>query len=204
MRSTGKLYSFRLASAVPNRRISTARAPFGATSNPIELANEVFNLRKSRDFQIPDEVFVGFRSKWSPTKQDSKQTPSRSRKLSLSSRTGLHFGKTAGTSQWAKRFRFRYNSDTQSRNPAPLAQLDRASGYEPEGREFESLRARHSPTKRLLNAAATVDCISKGPTSARLRNLAAAGTFFLTLTSSLVTIKYRLQISAKQLARAGG
>ena len=26
---------------------------------------------------------------------------------------------------------------------APLAQLDRASGYEPEGREFESLRARH-------------------------------------------------------------
>src|SRR5215467_9451952 len=29
-------------------------------------------------------------------------------------------------------------------NRAPLAQLDRASGYEPEGREFESLRARHS------------------------------------------------------------
>ena len=28
---------------------------------------------------------------------------------------------------------------------APLAQLDRASGYEPEGREFESLRARHFP-----------------------------------------------------------
>ena len=27
---------------------------------------------------------------------------------------------------------------------APLAQLDRASGYEPEGREFESLRARHT------------------------------------------------------------
>jgi hypothetical protein len=26
---------------------------------------------------------------------------------------------------------------------APLAQLDRASGYEPEGREFESLRAHH-------------------------------------------------------------
>ena len=30
-------------------------------------------------------------------------------------------------------------------NRAPLAQLDRASGYEPEGREFESLRARHLP-----------------------------------------------------------
>ena len=29
------------------------------------------------------------------------------------------------------------------RNIAPLAQLDRASGYEPEGREFESLRAHH-------------------------------------------------------------
>jgi hypothetical protein len=26
---------------------------------------------------------------------------------------------------------------------APVAQLDRASGYEPEGRGFESLRARH-------------------------------------------------------------
>src|SRR5215468_6913805 len=30
-----------------------------------------------------------------------------------------------------------------SKHSAPLAQLDRASGYEPEGREFESLRARH-------------------------------------------------------------
>src|SRR5579864_60629 len=28
-------------------------------------------------------------------------------------------------------------------NLAPLAQLDRASGYEPEGRELESLRAHH-------------------------------------------------------------
>ena len=28
-------------------------------------------------------------------------------------------------------------------NRAPVAQLDRASGYEPEGREFESPRARH-------------------------------------------------------------
>jgi hypothetical protein len=27
---------------------------------------------------------------------------------------------------------------------APVAQLDRASGYEPEGREFESPRAHHS------------------------------------------------------------
>ena len=35
---------------------------------------------------------------------------------------------------------FRYNR----KHSAPLAQLDRASGYEPEGREFESLRARHS------------------------------------------------------------
>ena len=32
------------------------------------------------------------------------------------------------------------------RTSAPVAQLDRASGYEPEGREFESLRARHSKT----------------------------------------------------------
>ena len=34
---------------------------------------------------------------------------------------------------------------------APLAQLDRASGYEPEGREFESLRAHHFPSNRALH-----------------------------------------------------
>ncbi len=28
-------------------------------------------------------------------------------------------------------------------NKAPVAQLDRVLGYEPSGREFESLRARH-------------------------------------------------------------
>ena len=37
---------------------------------------------------------------------------------------------------------FRYNLVLHS--IAPLAQLDRASGYEPEGREFESLRAHHT------------------------------------------------------------
>jgi hypothetical protein len=31
----------------------------------------------------------------------------------------------------------------ESAASAPVAQLDRASGFEPEGREFESLRARH-------------------------------------------------------------
>ena len=31
------------------------------------------------------------------------------------------------------------------RNHAPLAQLDRASGYEPEGREFESLQGAPLP-----------------------------------------------------------
>jgi hypothetical protein len=42
--------------------------------------------------------------------------------------------------------KFRYNSSASSpanHSIAPLAQLDRASGYEPEGREFESLRAHH-------------------------------------------------------------
>ena len=29
------------------------------------------------------------------------------------------------------------------KNSAPVAQLDRVPGYEPGGREFESLRARH-------------------------------------------------------------
>jgi hypothetical protein len=35
-------------------------------------------------------------------------------------------------------------------NGAPVAQLDRASGYEPEGREFESPRAHHSKTCSLF------------------------------------------------------
>ncbi len=40
--------------------------------------------------------------------------------------------------------RFRYNQRALlTSRIAPLAQLDRASGYEPEGREFESLRAHH-------------------------------------------------------------
>jgi hypothetical protein len=33
---------------------------------------------------------------------------------------------------------------------APVAQLDRASGFEPEGREFESLRARQKPPGRIV------------------------------------------------------
>ena len=39
-----------------------------------------------------------------------------------------------------------------SGKPAPLAQLDRASGYEPEGREFESLRAHHLPSGLFLSS----------------------------------------------------
>ena len=33
--------------------------------------------------------------------------------------------------------------DNAGLNKAPVAQLDRVLGYEPSGREFESLRARH-------------------------------------------------------------
>ena len=35
------------------------------------------------------------------------------------------------------------NQFNYNRPQAPVAQLDRACGYEPQGREFESLRARH-------------------------------------------------------------
>lgn len=38
---------------------------------------------------------------------------------------------------------------------APVAQLDRASDYESEGRTFESFRARHHHTMRLENQAMT-------------------------------------------------
>ena len=45
---------------------------------------------------------------------------------------------------------------------APLAQLDRASGYEPEGREFESLRAHHflrfSPFTQYRDARLVLTC----------------------------------------------
>ena len=56
-----------------------------------------------------------------------------------------------GDSQILRMKCFRYNLQIARDNnssdrvsvSAPLAQLDRASGYEPEGREFESLRAHH-------------------------------------------------------------
>jgi hypothetical protein len=61
-----------------------------------------------------------------------------------------------GDSVSAKRF-LRYNRNSAFRfilpnKSAPLAQLDRASGYEPEGREFESLRAHHLSFLFLLTA----------------------------------------------------
>ena len=40
---------------------------------------------------------------------------------------------------------------------APLAQLDRASGYEPEGRRFESCRARHPPSLACKSVRAMAD-----------------------------------------------
>src|SRR5438105_10364483 len=57
----------------------------------------------------------------------------------------------------------------QFANCAPLAQLDRASGYEPEGREFESLRARHKfnnlghPDSDALLICAGFICRPSGP-----------------------------------------
>ncbi len=42
---------------------------------------------------------------------------------------------------------FRYSGKVFNAQ-APVAQLDRASGYEPEGREFESLRAHHPRSVR--------------------------------------------------------
>jgi hypothetical protein len=40
---------------------------------------------------------------------------------------------------------------------APVAQLDRASGFEPEGREFESLRARHTNPSHLFRLSSNRD-----------------------------------------------
>gem|GEM_PF-1411473 len=42
-----------------------------------------------------------------------------------------------------------FATDVTNTDNAPLAQLDRASGYGPEGREFESSAARHTLKKHL-------------------------------------------------------
>ena len=40
------------------------------------------------------------------------------------------------------------NAKCASRNRGPVAQLDRVPGYEPGGRAFESLRARHTEIEK--------------------------------------------------------
>src|ERR1035441_1155909 len=54
---------------------------------------------------------------------------------------------------WAKRFCFRYNSETQFPHEAPVAQLDRVLGYEPRGWEFDSLRAHHLSCRTFMRLA---------------------------------------------------
>ena len=64
---------------------------------------------------------------------------------------GLCFGEVAESAEGSRLLSgYRAKSSVQGSNPclsaiAPLAQVDRASDYESEGREFESLRAHHSP-----------------------------------------------------------
>ena len=62
----------------------------------------------------------------------------------MKTKRGFGTGQAQSTStclgQNQKRFRIRVIDG------APVAQLDRASAFEAEGREFESLRARHSKT----------------------------------------------------------
>ena len=65
---------------------------------------------------------------------------------------------------------------------APVAQLDRVPGYEPGGREFESLRARHfAPDKMVLISGKMVRDLSLG----------------CALTSSLRSLDARMQIVNK-------
>src|ERR1700733_6993637 len=51
---------------------------------------------------------------------------------------------------------------------APVAQLDRASGFEPEGREFESLRAREIPKRIELAAAGGAGVRQPGESSSQV------------------------------------
>ncbi len=48
------------------------------------------------------------------------------------------------------------NPSLSAISKAPVAQLDRASGYEPGGQEFESLRARQSNVKTTNVARTTI------------------------------------------------
>ena len=57
--------------------------------------------------------------------------------------TGLYAARRGVRFPQTKFFRYNYVDFSLPIRSAPLAQLDRASGYEPEGREFESLRAHH-------------------------------------------------------------
>src|SRR5690242_2632789 len=69
------------------------------------------------------------------------------------------------------------------KSSAPLAQLDRASGYEPEGREFESLRARQgfNNVGHLLTG-----CPFRSPCNVRVLLLLRSLNFWLRPATTLV------------------
>src|SRR5438874_13030843 len=71
-----------------------------------------------------------------------------------------HIGCNADFVACYERLHICYNASVAK--SAPLAQLDRASGYEPEGREFESPRARHylclRPRKQKSNHRRSLFC----------------------------------------------
>jgi len=78
---------------------------------------------------------------------------------------------------WSVRARFIRTCDeieslgyTDKGSFAPLAQLDRAFGYEPKGREFESLRAHHSPSPPDLSLSSSVFWVGSGGALMTLRS----------------------------------
>jgi hypothetical protein len=57
---------------------------------------------------------------------------------------------------------------------ARVAQLDRASGYEPEGREFESLRAHHAPINTTCPTPHKTVILSEAPSKSIAKRMACA------------------------------
>ena len=71
--------------------------------------------------------------------QQAKRTSSRSRRVEWRARQAPIFGAIRAASNTLKD-KISYNDSTAVY--APVAQLDRVGGFEPLGREFESLRVR--------------------------------------------------------------
>src|SRR5213593_3069642 len=79
---------------------------------------------------------------------------------------------------------------------APLAQLDRASGYEPGGRRFESCRARHVSPRSLQRVCNGAEDETKGAAS-------NGSPFFCLARTRLAQVRYGNGSGPRNLSNSG-